>query len=180
MRLFICIDLEQDQLDAVNRLKTSLKKESNKGRFTKPEHMHLTLNFLGEVEDERLGDVIQAMDTVDFNKFVLHMSGLGWFQKRSGKIYWVGLERNEELQDLQRCLHNALSDRGFELEKREYTPHITVGRDVKVADDFNPSRYTEMVQGMSIKVDRIILKKSENKGSGIIHTVLYSKAAIPN
>jgi 2'-5' RNA ligase len=65
-------------------------------------------------------------------------------------------------------------DLGFELEKREYTPHITIGRDVRVADDFNPSRYTEMVQGMPIKVESITLKKSENKGSGVIHTTLYS------
>ena len=180
MRLFICIDLEKDHLDVLERLKGNLKEESKKGRFAKREHMHLTLSFLGEVEDERLEDVIQAMDRVDFRHFKLHMSGLGWFQKRSGKIYWVGLERSERLLKLQKDLHNELLDLGFELEKREYTPHITIGRDVRVADDFNPSRYTEMVQGMPIKVESITLKKSENKGSGVIHTTLYSRGAKAN
>lgn len=180
MRLFICIDLEKDQLDVLEKLKGKLKKESKKGRFARKEHMHLTLNFLGEVEDERLEHVIQAMDRVYFKNFKLHMSGLGWFQKRSGKIYWVGLERSEKLLKLQKDLHDELLDLGFELEKREYTPHITIGRDVRVADDFNPSRYTEMVRGKPIKVEGIRLKKSENKGSGIIHTTLYSRGAKAN
>lgn len=177
MRLFICIDLGKDQLDIVEMLKKRLEGESIKGRFAKPEHMHLTLNFLGEIEDEKLRDVIEAMDRVYFSGFDIHMSGLGWFHKRSGKIYWVGLERSEELFGLQEDLHKALLDRGFNLEKRGYTPHITLGRAVRVVEGFDPSRYTELVQGTQIIVDKIVLKKSENTGSGVIHTILYSKAA---
>lgn len=94
MRLFICIDLGKDQLDIVEMLKKRLEGESIKGRFAKPEHMHLTLNFIGEIEDEKLRDVIEVMDRVYFSGFDIHMSGLGWFHKRSGKIYWVLQKEN--------------------------------------------------------------------------------------
>ncbi|WP_422484677.1 RNA 2',3'-cyclic phosphodiesterase [Gudongella sp. DL1XJH-153] len=177
MRLFICIELEEEQLDVVEKAKERLKIESRKGRFVKSEHTHLTLVFIGEVEDHRLDDVIQAIEKISFKEFQLHMSGLGWFQKRSGKIYWIGFERNEELLRLQKDLQGELKDQGFNLEKREYTPHVTIGRNVKVKEDFNPSTYTELIQGRCTRVKEIVLKKSENQDRKMIHTRLYSKSA---
>lgn len=66
---------------------------------------------------------------------------------------------------------------GVLILKRGYAPHITLGRAVRIVEGFDPSRYTELVQGTQIIVDKIVLKKSENTGSGVIHTILYSKAA---
>ncbi|MGM0397213.1 MAG: RNA 2',3'-cyclic phosphodiesterase [Bacillota bacterium] len=177
MRLFICIDLEEGQLKEIEKIIGKLKADSRKGRFSKPEHNHLTLNFLGDVEDERLQDVEDAIRSISFGEFSLNMSGLGWFHKRSGKIYWIGFERNEELLKLQERLHRELKDRGFKLEKREYTPHITLGRDVRVGEDFDPSSYTKMIYGMSIRVKEIVLKKSENHEGRTVHTRLFSKSA---
>ena len=178
MRLFICIELENEQLDAIEKAKEKLKAETRKGRFVRTEHTHLTLVFLGEVEDGRLNEVIETIEKISFEEFQMHMSGLGWFQKRSGKIYWIGFERNEELLRLQKRLHHELKGQGFNLEKREYTPHITIGRDVKVMEDFDPSSYTELIQGRCIRVKEIVLKKSENLERKMIHTRLYSKSAI--
>ena len=177
MRLFVCIEIENEQLDAVEKAREKLKAETRKGRFVKTEHTHLTLEFLGEIEDGRLKDVIEAIEKISFQEFQLCISGLGWFQKRSGKIYWIGFERNEELLILQKRLHFELKGQGFNLEKREYTPHITIGRDVKVKEEFDPSSYTELIQGRCIKVKEIVLKKSENQERKIIHTRLYSKSA---
>ncbi len=177
MRLFICIELEEEQLDAIEKAKEKLKAETSKGRFVKAEHTHLTLIFLGEVEEGRLNEAIEAIEKISFEEFQLHMYGLGWFQKRSGKIYWIGFERNEDLLKLQKALHNELKEKGFKLEKREYTPHITIGRNVKVLKDFDPSSYTELIQGRCIRVKEIVLKKSENLERKIIHTRLYSKSA---
>src|SRR5690554_6014009 len=152
MRLFICVELEKDQLDAIQEAREKLATEARKGRFSNTDNIHLTLVFLGEVVDERLGDAIQSIENIEFEEFEIHMSGLGWFNKRSGKIYWVGFERSEKLVQLQKSLCEELERKGFQMEKREYTPHVTIGRNIKVEDDFNPWEYTGILQGIGVKV----------------------------
>lgn len=177
MRLFICIDLNQERLDHVVNLSDSLREGTLKGRFVKRDHMHLTLHFLGDVEDERLPDLIEVMDKTDFKAFNIYMSGLGWFSKRRGKILWIGLERSEELTNLHDKLGRQLEIFRFQLEKREYTPHITLARDVKTQEDFNPAELGKTILGRGIHVKEIVLKKSENIDGKLVHSKIYSRKA---
>lgn len=68
------------------------------------------------------------MDELEFEAFTLSLTKVGYFKRREGNIYWLGVEGNETLFNMQKKLHQSLIDKGFELEDREYRPHITLGR----------------------------------------------------
>ncbi len=176
MRLFIAINFEEKLKDEVQDIIQDIKKHSQKGRFVKNEHMHLTLEFLGEIPSQKVGLIEEAMDQVSCRAFTLQLSKIGYFKRRGGNIYWIGLKKNQTLFKIQKELHNLLLKKGFKLESREYSPHLTIGRRVIMDRTFNLDEYIEPLKELNIIVDRIDLMKSENIDGKLRHTVIFSKA----
>ena len=172
MRLFIAINFEDEIKDRLDNLINDIKNYSTQGNFVKKEHMHLTLEFLGEIEPERISLIKDAMERITVNPFTLELSGIGFFKRKDGNIYWIGIKENISLLNLQKKLHNELLDRGFILESREYKPHLTIGRKVIMDESFNKDKYLKYIEDLNIEVNKIDLMKSENFKGKLIHSVI--------
>ncbi|NLV88689.1 MAG: RNA 2',3'-cyclic phosphodiesterase [Tissierellia bacterium] len=175
MRLFIAINFDGTVKKRLQEIINELEKHSIQGRFVSQEHLHLTLEFLGEISDERIVTIKNVMDKLDFKPFILKPSKIGYFKRPQGNIYWLGIEDNEALMSTQETLHKLLIDQGFILEKRPYKPHITLGRKVKLKNSFNSNIVDEMVKAIKIDVNRIELMKSENINGKLVYSVIYSR-----
>lgn len=98
-------------------------------RWVSPEHYHLTLRFIGEVDGHQMSDIRSALDDVHLDPFTLRLEGVSAFTNR-GKAHtiWVGVPRCQALMDLQKRVDTALRQTGAPPERRKYTPHITLAR----------------------------------------------------
>lgn len=134
MRLFIALELPGDVRQEIARSAAGLEKVWTAGRLIPPENYHLTLVFLGEVPEARLGDVIAAMEACSSPPLTLSAEAFGRFRRRDGDILWRQIRGGNALYALQRRLSRELERRGFPMEKREYSPHLTVARKVMLPD----------------------------------------------
>jgi len=180
MRLFISINLEGQLLDQFFKKVEELKEHSIRGRFPQPGNMHITVVFLGETENVEA--VKQAMDQISARPFVLKFKKISKFTRQGRETYFVGLRRNSMLQYINEQLTESLSKEGFEPDKREYTPHLTLGRNVVFIWDFDFEEFSNEVAEMKarMKVEKISLMKSERvegkqKYTEIYHIDLYDE-----
>src|SRR5690606_28768630 len=152
MRLFIAINFEEQVKEKIQEIIEDLEKNSFQGRFVGKEHLHLTLEFLGEIPEERVEKIKSIMDKPSYNPFVLKLSQIGYFKRHEGNIYWLGLDQNKSLIDTQRTLHKLLDEEGFKLEDRPYKPHITLGRKVKLNGGFNLNILADKINDITVNV----------------------------
>jgi 2'-5' RNA ligase len=97
-------------------------------RWQRDDQMHLTLRFIGEVDERTAHDVDEALATVRAHAFTLELAGVGDFGGKDPRALWVGLRPNEALIHLQKKVESALVRLGLDPEERKYTPHVTVAR----------------------------------------------------
>lgn len=168
MRLFLAIELEEAPrhalMDAIHALKTQCR-----GRWTRRENLHLTLEFLGELPDAR--DVVQTMDAISAPPFELTLTGLGRFRQKGGDLIWYGVTFSPALMDLQHKLHAELKERGFRLEHRPYKPHLTLGRQVAGAGELSGYPAPRITQ----RVTAYSLMESRRVDGRLTYTVLYRR-----
>ncbi len=175
MRLFIAINFKESVKNKIQDIIKEVKKYSIQGKFVNNEHMHLTLEFLGDIPSEEVEIIKDTMDRLISQPFTMKLSQLGYFKRRAGNIQWLGIEHNEILLKTQSKLHKLLIKEGFKLENRPYKPHITVGRKVKMKDNFNLKELLNMINKLSIDVDKIDLMKSEHINGKLVHSIVYTK-----
>jgi len=168
MRLFISINLEEEIVEKFCKKVEELRENTIRGRFPHPENMHITVVFIGETENAEA--VIEAMDKLKARPFEIKFRSIGKFKRHGSETYYVGMRRNAMLKSINYQLSEALREAGFEVEKREYTPHLTLGRNVVLKPDFDFEEFSKEVVEMKLrmKVDRISLMKSE-RGEGKQH-----------
>ncbi|NLK17938.1 MAG: RNA 2',3'-cyclic phosphodiesterase [Clostridiales bacterium] len=172
IRLFIAINFPDGVLDKISGIIEKARENSTSGRFVDRQNLHLTLEFLGKVEPGRLFAIKKIMDGIEQPLFKMRLAGIGRFKRPEGDIYWIGVVDNPALFDLQRRLHEALEAEGFPLEQKKYTPHITIGRKVRLKEGFS---ICSELDGMAVHVKKVDLMRSELTKKRAIYTVLYSK-----
>ena len=132
MRTFIAIEIPAEVKQALARLQEELRDAPAEVSWTKPENIHLTLKFLGEVEESMLGRVEAAAveAAAGARPFTLALGGVGAFPNaRQPRIIWAGLSGEvEAAARLQVRLDERLAALGFPKEDRPFRPHLTVGR----------------------------------------------------
>lgn len=98
-------------------------------RWVPLENMHLTLRFIGEVDEATAGDLDAALMQVRGSPFDLVIEGAGSFSHgRFPSMLWAGVAKNEPLVRLQERVESALQRFGLEPEARKFTPHVTLAR----------------------------------------------------
>lgn len=94
-----------------------------------PENMHVTLRFVGEVDDGRAEDVDAALAAIDARAFPLILGGIGCFERgRYVHAVWAGVDGGDILERLYEKIESAIVRAGFEPEHRKFKPHITLAR----------------------------------------------------
>ncbi len=98
-------------------------------RWTRDENFHLTLRFIGDVDEGVADDVDGALMEIDAPPFDISIAGIGYFGKaKAARAVWAGVETNEPLIRLQQKIESAMQRIGLAAEERKYTPHITLAR----------------------------------------------------
>lgn len=151
--------------------------------WTRPEGMHLTLKFLGEVEEKRLPEIEAALiaSVRGRSPFSPDVSGIGTFPgRRRPRVVWIGLkDHGNYLIRLQRAVDEAFNEIGFPLEDREFTPHITLGRirsQKNVEKLLNLVEEDKDVELNGFEVSHVHLMQSVLKPAGAVYTELFSAA----
>lgn len=175
IRLFIALNFKDEVKAQITDVINKMKSNSIQGKFVNEENMHLTVEFLGEIENTRIDLIKEVMDKLDYKKFTLSLTKIGYFKKSEGNIYWLGIDENDILINLYNKLHQGLLDKGFKLEDRPYRPHITLGRKVSLKDDLHFDDIKHVLEKIKIDIDRVDLMKSEFVKGGVVHSVVYSK-----
>lgn len=130
-RVFIAINLPKEIKSKLVDLQNQLTEFDLPVRWTNPKNIHLTLIFLGEIIEKRIEKVIEICEETvsQFKSFHLKIKNLGGFpDEKNPRIIWIGVEDSQDLISLQKELSNKFRDLGFEIEKREFSPHLTLGR----------------------------------------------------
>jgi len=132
MRLFAAILPNQEITDELVRLQTLLHKKCCSLRIIKPEMLHLTIKFLGEVEESMLPCLIQTLRScaASFPVFSTALTACSCFPMHGlVRVVWVGLgSLNDALQRLSVIVEKRLVQCGFPYEPRPFAPHITIAR----------------------------------------------------
>ncbi|MFA5291407.1 MAG: RNA 2',3'-cyclic phosphodiesterase [Phycisphaerae bacterium] len=180
MRCFIAIDIDDRLRGEIEKLQSQFRKrlKNQAGiKWVRPELIHLTLKFLGEVEDGRAEEIGQAIELVcaAHKSFELEFSTVGTFG-RPAKVLWLGgKKQNTELEKLVQDIEETFEELDFEKEQRPFSPHLTLARirddrsgkqTAELADNFGP------VNAGTIKVDAVCFYKSQLTSDGPVYTLL--------
>lgn len=186
IRAFIAIELPEHVIAAIRRVQESLKSHRFKIRWVKPENIHLTLKFLGDIKPEDIDRIGSAMSQAvgGADPIFLSAAGSGAFPGiRRPRVVWIGISGDvAPLKALQRTLDDRLEQIGFPREERDFKGHLTLGR-VKGALD--PVKLNAALNAIGtftsepFSVDRVFLFRSELKQTGSIYTKLSSALLAP-
>ena len=181
IRTFIALDLGKPIRDKAVALQESLARSGADVKWVEEENLHVTLLFLGEVDDRELPDVCRAVaDGCEGRRgFAMSVEGVGCFPNpRRPRVVWIGIGNG--VQEVV-ALHDALEEKLLELgcyrrEERQYTPHITLGR-VK-RDDSPTDELASLLakkanwQAGEVAVREVLVMSSELTRDGPVYTVL--------
>jgi len=174
VRLFIAINFNEVIKDHLTDAVAWLKSNSTSGKFTRRENLHITLVFLGEVDEHRLPLIHEAMNGICCRPFQLAFDGGGSFKRRGGDIYWIGIEDQGYLHQIYQQLGEKLARSGFDQEKRPFKPHLTIGRQVIVPAEFDQNKFSQIIPPVKTDVNRISLMKSERIQGQLVYTEIYA------
>lgn len=143
-------------------------------RWVSPENYHLTLRFIGEVDEGTAADIDEALDHVVAKPFPLALDGLGSFGRGHRQhTLWVGVERCEGLSHLQAKVESAVVRAGQKAEDRKFSPHVTLAR---LGNELGAEKLARFVEANALfrdgpfQVDRFCLYESVlGKGGAVYH-----------
>ena len=184
MRAFIAIEISEEIKDTLGQIESHLKYAGADVKWVKPEIAHLTLKFLGEIDEKKAGEVRAALDGVarSMRQFEVTLKDIGAFPKiEHPRVIWVGLDKGAgQALALASAVDEALVKTGFAKEERPFSPHITIGR---VRSPLNKDKLKEKMASASSafqlssvpahKVGSVVLFQSTLTPQGPIYTKIY-------
>lgn len=179
LRLFIAVDPSARQRQAVRLMQQRAAAYLEAVKWVNPEGMHLTVKFLGEVEEEKIPAIAGAMKhaAASAAPFCLQFKGAGVFPSiRRAAVIWIGLNAGTgPIKDLADGIDRELAGCGFSPEKREYIPHLTLGRLRRPQPASLIERFLDAEREFVTEkttVDGLLLYRSNLTRQGAIYTVL--------
>lgn len=180
MRAFIAVDISPEARRLVVERIAFLRARFSDLRvgWDKPEKLHLTLKFLGEIEPEKLPQIKKAVENaaMDIEPFSLALENVGAFPPRgAARVLWLGVrDGSGNLSELHRRLENEFERIGFDRERRGFKPHLTIARlkepektrqltDLHVQTDF---------PAVDFPVSEVVVYKSDLRPTGSVYTAL--------
>ena len=172
MRTFVAIEVNnKDVLNSIHKIQTEL---NIKAKPVELHNMHFTVQFLGEVSEEMIGKISDALNSIEFSAFSITFSGIGAFPKpNSPRVIWVGVNDGvNELEKLVETIRSKLSDIGFNPDKK-FKPHVTIFRVKNKIENLTSKleKFSSYSFGKQ-EISEIKLKKSELTPNGPIYTDL--------
>jgi 2'-5' RNA ligase len=124
LRLFVGIEFPPELKLRLSLLCTGIAG----AKWVDPGNLHLTLRFIGEIDEALAADVDEALAGVKAHRFAVQLAGTGVFGGNRPHALWVGVERDPDLLALRDKIEQALIRVGLEPEGRRFAPHVTLAR----------------------------------------------------
>ncbi len=186
LRTFVALPLSESGHERLGALQQKLIRTLPDGhiRWVPPGNIHLTLFFLGDVRVDRIPAIQEALTVVARNvlPFTCEVAGLGAFPNTSRpRVIWVGLEESTgRLELLHTAVNEALTQLGFEPDRRPFHPHLTLGRVRRGRARSVVRRIGEGLAEMQVgavtaeHVEQMLLFRSDLGPSGAVYTALHT------
>lgn len=176
MRAFIAIDLPERIKRKIAKLENDLKKCDLAFRWVKPENLHLTLKFLGDINQEQVSKIKEAIAKVSdkFSAFKASFNGFGFFpNERRPRVFFISIDKKKLLKSIATELEEELETLGFKKEGK-FKSHITLARikDLKNIECLK-SKIKNTQLDEKFPTDTIILYKSTLTKEGPIYGKIF-------
>lgn len=176
MRLFTAIDIPEEIRETLKATVAKLKPAA-KLRWSKPENLHITTKFLGEVPAERLSAVVNALESMPAGSAIpIEVRGIGWFPNpHAPRILYAGIQAPEWLGQLHLRTDEALAGLGVPKETKPFRPHLTLARidgKVELADLRHAIFALSSNQFGAFVAEQFHLYESQTGGAGSVYTKL--------
>ena len=179
MRLFVALDIPEETRSAIRELISRLQPVARGAKWVRPEGVHITLKFIGWVEDERLAEIKEHLSRVTHREVIpVTFRNFGFFpNEKRPRVFFVGIESGESLADLAAEIESQFAPLKIPKEERAFTPHLTLAR-FKTSEDV--SQIQEMLALMpsrdfgAMNATQFHLYQSVLKSNGAIYTKLAS------
>lgn len=185
IRTFIAIDLPASVREALGQVSNQLQSKlpATPVRWVNYEKMHLTLKFLGDISTENISMVekILTSEAAKRQAMEIGIGGIGAFPKiRHPRVIWIGVEAPSELFDLRRGIEDGVARLGYNYDKYEFTPHLTLGRISRKASVSDVRKVGNVLHDFQVgfigvaRIDAVHLYRSDLQPDGAIYTRLYT------
>jgi len=129
MRLFIALDIDEEIRARISAYMDRARALAPHARWARVEGLHVTLKFIGHVQDERGQEIQAALSHVQAGPFPVKFANAGFFpHAKAARICWIGVDGGESLPSLASAVDAALEKIGIAREEKPYTPHLTLAR----------------------------------------------------
>jgi len=183
IRAFIALEIDQLNKQKISEVISKLKKSDAHIKWVTENQMHLTLKFLGNIEEvnvQKISDVLKSIAD-NFKAFMIQFSKIGAFPTiKRPRVIWIAIEKgSESLKLLANKIETELEKLGFEKEDRDYKAHLTLGR---VKSLKNLPELTNLINQSALElsdditIDKILLFQSTSTPKGAIYTRLTEHA----
>ena len=186
IRSFLAIELPRNIISKIEMIQNDLKSSEAQVKWVRPGSIHLTLKFFGNIEEKTIDDISRIVGEVAsrFNAFHLDVEDVGAFPNESRpRVIWVGTRFVEgTLEILHKELETRLTKLGFEPEKRDFNPHLTLGRVKSLKGKRQLIEQMGKIKGCklgSFLVESLFLFKSDLRPTGAVYTKLRTFDLIP-
>ncbi len=189
IRSFIAIHLSEETQQKIDRIIQQLEQKIDAPvRWVRPQNIHLTLKFLGDVSPsnlEHLENILQA-EADELQPFEFSIGGLGAFPNpRHPRVIWIGVQAPEALYNLQSHIETETHKLGYASEERKFSPHLTLGRVSRNASPIEVRELSDVLNTMkvgqidTVHVQDIHLFRSDLKPGGAVYTSLFIASLFP-
>ena len=179
IRAFIAVALPESLRNEVAMLSAHLRSSEADVKWVAAGNLHLTLKFLGDIEENQVGPIEEALSAAvkSHSLFTIQLEGIGAFPRTtSPRVVWIGVGTGkEQLTQLAQCVEKTCIGLGFPEEERAFSPHLTIGR-VRSRD-----RLAQLIKRLQVvefcgknpaQIDRLILFQSYLSPQGPTYTPL--------
>lgn len=174
-RIFIAVDVEEELKRYLENLIGEIDSLNIPNiRLVKPKNIHITLKFLGEVEDDRVKEIIEALTGIDkrFQMNVSKILNVGAFPNiKKPHVLWLGIDDGkEQFSKMADFIDNSLSIYGFAKNNRPFSPHLTLGRFKKPISNLRSYVEKLNIPDIEFGINRITIYESKLFQTGPVYT----------
>ena len=182
IRSFLAFELPGDIREKVSKISGEVKNSGLNAGWVKPGNIHLTVIFMGNIDEKEIPGIISTIDNAACNHktYDISLGGMGLFPDiRRPRVIWLGLNGEiDGLASLRDDLQKSLKPFGIKQEKRPFKPHLTLGRFRKPIKD--PVLLKKVIEkyrdtrGPGGKLQELVMFKSELNPGGAVYTRIHS------